>query len=142
MKTAILKDSISLLLMLLFGWVGSDNLLHFEQYVRKMQLQVFSPELATVLAYFVPGLLLLTFFLLFIPATRKAGLLLSSILLFTFCAYISLVLLKVFGHVPCSCISVFENMSWKPQLIFTCSFLVLSVIGFTLNGRRCGNRKK
>lgn len=132
MRITILQNSISLLLMLLFGWVGSDNLLHFDQYIRKMQLQVFTPELATLLAYLVPASLLLTFILLFIPATRKAGLLLSSILLFTFCAYISLVLQRAFGHVPCSCISIFENMSWNAQLIFTCSFLVLSIIGFTL----------
>lgn len=129
--TPIIDWIIPFLLMCLFGWVALGNVLHFKAYNSKMHLQVFTPEMADLLSYIVPSLLVTAFALLFIPNTRKTGLLFSTVLLFIFSLYIFLVVMGTFGEVPCSCISVFEGMGWVAQFIFTLFFFLLAFIGLT-----------
>ena len=120
---------IPFLLMCLFGWVATDNILNFQTYKSKMHLQVFSPDAADLLSYIVPALLVIAFLLLFFPYTRKIGLIFSTVLLCIFSLYIFLVIMKTFGEVPCTCIAVFKGMSWFAQFIFTLFFFLLAFIG-------------
>lgn len=127
----VIINVASFLLIVMFACFLYDQLRHFEQFQSKMQRQVFSPALSSVLSYIVPSVLIITIILLVIPEKRFFGLLSASLLMFLFTSYVSAVLLGLFNDRPCACISVVKDISWEGQLYFNIAFLLIAAIGFS-----------
>jgi uncharacterized membrane protein YphA (DoxX/SURF4 family) len=123
-------------LILLFVYAGVSKWLTFEEFRGQLHNQTFPGWIADILAYTLIPLELLAAVLLSFAATQKSGLRLAAALLLAFTGYIALVLLHVWGRVPCSCGGVLKNMSWRVHLVFNFAFLMLSFCALFLPQRR------
>jgi putative oxidoreductase len=141
-KTLILLENVAAviipaLIILLFIYTAVSKLVDFDQFKAQMYNQTLPHEVATVLIWTLPGVEILGAMLLAFERTRLIGFYLSSILMFLFTGYISLVLLDFFSRIPCSCGGVIKSLDWKTHLVFNLFFLLLSILGiFIINRER------
>lgn len=130
---------IVLLLLCLWIPVSVDKLLNFEVFRSGILRQPFSDTLGYLLIYTLPVLEVLTVFLLLAPKLRFYGLLLSTVLMAAFTAYIGLALAGAWEELPCGCGSVISSLSWKQHFFFNLFFLLISGYGlYTANLQRGG----
>ena len=89
-------------------------------------------ESASVLSWVLPVFELITSLLLFIPASRLVGLLLSFVLMILFTGYVAYNLLYV-SNLPCSCGGVVSSLSWNQHLVMNIFLTVLSIVGIIIH---------
>ncbi|EHQ24762.1 MauE/DoxX family redox-associated membrane protein [Mucilaginibacter paludis] len=135
MKTSVLLDALIFLLMLLFAYTALSKLMDFAEFKGQMFRQQLPSWAAAILIYTLPGIELLTVGLLYQPLYRRAGLMLSAILMTGFTVYIGLALAGAFPEKPCSCGGVFRHMGWKTHFIFNIFFLLLTFTGLYITRR-------
>ncbi len=122
-------QGITAILIFLWIYAALSKLLNYEQSRMQMMNQVFTAAISRILLWAVPfAELLIVGFLLF-SGSRKIGLLLSVILLFLFSGYVLLVMLNVFGRIPCSCGGIISKLSWGQHLVFNMVFLGIALLG-------------
>lgn len=135
---------ISGLLTFLWVYAAMSKLLDIEQSRMQMMNQVFPATINAVLLWVIPITELLIAGLLLFSKSRMAGLILSAILLFLFSGYVLLVMLNVFGRIPCSCGGIIAKLSWGQHLVFNLVFLALAILGLRIElkkGGRMGEEK-
>jgi putative oxidoreductase len=134
LKTEIIPG----MLILMWSYAAASKLLDFETSRSQMLNQVFPHFIGNILVWAVPLAELITAGLLLFIKTRTAGFYVSLILLLQFTIYISLLMLNVFGRIPCSCGGILEKMSWGQHLVFNLVFILLTLIAlvFTSKERR------
>lgn len=125
----IIRTLAAVLLFLLWAYTVYSKIAGFRLFQIGMRKQVFSIELADLLAYTLPVVEGLAAALLCFRSTRIYGFVLSTGLLLAFTAYIALIMSNVFGKVPCSCGGILEELGWTEHLIFNLAFLFLSAAG-------------
>ncbi|WP_184549776.1 MauE/DoxX family redox-associated membrane protein [Mucilaginibacter sp. FT3.2] len=136
----IIHTIVPFLLIILFTYAAASKLMDVNRFRSQLYLQPFSHGIADVLLYVLPtGELLLATMLCF-NRTRFTGLLLSTLLMAAFTAYISMILLHYWGKVPCSCGGILENMSWPVHLAFNWAFLLAGVTAIIL--QLSGNKRE
>ncbi|MDB5143663.1 MAG: hypothetical protein JWQ66_2376 [Mucilaginibacter sp.] len=128
-NTTTFNELIRFLLILLFVYAAVSKLIDFDRSRGQMLNQVFPSAIAEILMWAVPIAELITAGLLLFKRTYLPGLYLSMELMAVFTLYIILVLLNVFGRIPCSCGGVLQKMGWVPHLFFNLFFLLLTVTG-------------
>lgn len=128
MRSPILHQIICGLLILLWVYTGTSKFLNFNRFYFEINNQPFPNFLTPFLVWLIPSLELLLAALLFIPRSRKAGLIGSLILMALFTVYAGLVLAHVFPYVPCSCGGVIKSLSWPQHLVFNLFFVVITLI--------------
>lgn len=131
---------------LTFLWVyaAMSKVLNYEQSRMQMMNQVFPAMINAVLLWVIPITELFIAGLLLFSKSRTAGLILSAILLFLFSGYVLLVMLNVFGRIPCSCGGIISKLSWGQHLVFNLTFLALAILGLGIGlkkGGRMGEEK-
>jgi putative oxidoreductase len=124
----LILSGIPSLLIFLWVYAALSKLINFEQSRNQMLQQVFPAGLSELLAWAVPVVELSTAGLLIFKKTQRAGLYISLFLLLHFTIYICVVMLNVFGRIPCSCGGILEKMSWGQHLVFNLFFLFLTLI--------------
>lgn len=139
---SIIINFITAALIFLWVYAAMSKVLNYEQSRMQMMNQVFPAMINGILLWAVPLIELLISGLLLFHGTRKVGLLLSAILLFLFSGYVLLVMLNVFGRIPCSCGGVISKLNWEQHLVFNLVFLLIALLGFgiELKERRCNER--
>lgn len=136
-------QGITAILIFLWIYAALSKLLNYEQSRMQMMNQVFTAAISRILLWAVPfAELLIVGFLLF-SGSRKIGLLLSVILLFLFSGYVLLVMLNVFGRIPCSCGGIISKLSWGQHLVFNMVFLGIALLGlvFQIKEEPMGKRE-
>jgi putative oxidoreductase len=128
-STTIFIEAVKFLLILLFVYAAASKLLDPDRSRGQMMNQVFPAWVAGILVWAVPLAELITAGLLVFNRTALSGLYMALGLMSAFTIYIALVLLHVFGRVPCSCGGVLQKMGWVPHLFFNLFFLLLTVTG-------------
>jgi len=126
MKT-IFRPLASFLLILLFVYAAVSKLLSPADFRGELYNQAFPHWLADLLLYTLIPAELLTVALLSFPRGQQAGLLFSASLLSLFSGYITLVLLRFWDRVPCSCGGILKHLTWGTHLVFNIFFLALSL---------------
>lgn len=121
------------LLVLLFTYTALSKWLNMEAHLYAMRNQPFSRPVNNLLAYVLPVVEIITVVLLLMHRTRLAGLFLSFVLMALFTGYVGVVLLNVFGRIPCSCGGVLEQLGWKEHLVFNLFFLFISITAIRLH---------
>lgn len=121
------KKGIALLLIilsLLALWipVTIDKLTGFTAFKMGILNQPFSNSLGSVLIYSLPVLECITIAFLVIEKYRKAGLILSTLLMFAFTAYIGIALFGAWEKLPCGCGSIISGMPGYNTSFSTCFF--------------------
>jgi putative oxidoreductase len=127
-----LNELIKFLLIFLFVYAAVSKLIDIDRSRGQMLNQIFPPAIAEILVWAVPVAELITAGFLLFKKTFLPGLYLSMGLMVVFTLYIILVLLNVFGRIPCSCGGVLQKMGWVPHLFFNLFFLLLTVTGIYL----------
>jgi hypothetical protein len=131
MKTTI-QSILNALLIILFIYAAISKLLTFSEFRQQLYNQTFPHRLGGILLYLLPAIELGTVALLCFKRTAVAGLIFSAILLAAFTSYISLVMLRFWNRVPCSCGGILSHMSWGVHLAFNCTFLIMNLIAIIL----------
>lgn len=129
-RKTITFNVVIILLLLLWIPVGIDKLFNFEMFKTGILRQPFSDNLGYVLIYTLPVLESITVLALVIEKFRKAGLILSTVLMTIFTGYIGFALLGAWEKLPCGCGSVISGMTWMQHFFFI--FLFLSGWGLYL----------
>jgi hypothetical protein len=130
---AIFKSTVPPLLVLLFSYAAFSKLFTFSALDQQLHNQAFPSWLADFLLYFLIPAEIITALLLCFKRTVLIGLLVSTVLLLAFTAYISLVLADYFSKAPCSCGGVLKSLGWKSHLIFNLVFTALTITSLTIH---------
>lgn len=117
------------LLIILFFYTGVNKILLHTNFRAVMARSPLIGSNAKMLSWIIPFAELFTCVLLFIPVTRKWGLILSFSLMILFTAYISYMILTA-SRLPCSCGGVLKQMTWGQHLLFNLCFCTLA--GYSL----------
>lgn len=136
MRRKVVIEIIAALLVLLFLYASISKLLGFSVFVDEMNNQPFPNWMTPYLVVLIPGTEILTALALLFDRSRMVGFYASLILLGLFTLYAALVLFNVFAYVPCTCGGMIKKLSWGQHLLFTASFLVLSIAAIALSKKR------
>jgi putative oxidoreductase len=130
---------ITAVLTILFFYTAVTKLLDMEEFRRQLANQTLPGWTVAPLLWLIPLSELLVSILLVFNSTRRIGFYGAAILMLLFTGYVGLVLLNVFGRVPCSCSNLIRNMGFKAHFFFNLFFLTLSIVGiYTSNQQRKG----
>lgn len=133
---------ISGFLTFLWVYAAMSKVLNYEQSRMQMMNQVFPVTVNAVLLWLIPITELFIAGLLLFSKSRIVGLILSAILLFLFSGYVLLVMLNVFGRIPCSCGGIISKLSWGQHLVFNLVFLALAILGLRIELKKGGWMEK
>ena len=123
-----LTEIISALFILLFVYTGVSKLNEQNNFRAVLSHSPIIGSKANFLSLFLPITELFTSILLFIPNTRKWGLIISFGLMCIFTGYIVYMILFT-PHLPCSCGGVLKQLTWNQHLILNILFTVLAGLG-------------
>lgn len=125
-------DVICLLLITLWIYTSINKLMEYEQSQSQLAAQAMIGEYAGLLVWLLPALEILAAVLLVVRLTRKAGMLLSFLLMLLFTGYVGLVVAGLWENIPCSCGGVLNQLGWKEHLVFNLFFTLLAGMGIYL----------
>ena len=120
-------------LIILFFYTSVTKLLDMEEFRRQLGNQTLPGWSVGPLLWLIPISELLVSVFLVVRSTRTIGFYGSTILMLLFTGYVGLVLLNVFGRVPCSCSNLIRNMGFEAHFFFNLFFLTLSIIGIYMS---------
>lgn len=131
MKQNILIEIVCFLLILLFVYAAFSKLFSYPEFKNQLSRSPLIKEWAARIALILPLTELITATMLIVNITRRAGLIVSFIILIIFTAYIIYMLLFE-KHLPCSCGGVLKQMTWKQHLVFNVFFTAIAFAGIRL----------
>lgn len=131
-----LVQIITAMLIILFFYTSAVKLLDMDEFHRQLANQTLPGWTVAPLLWLIPISELLVSVLLVFSSTRTIGLYGSTILMLIFTGYVGLVLMNVFGRVPCSCSNLIRNMGFKTHFLFNLFFLTLSIIGIYMSNQQ------
>ena len=127
----MIVEVISALFILLFLYTAINKSLDIQKTVNVIDKTPLISTFAVTISWLVVIAEYLTSFLLFMPATRKAGLYSSLGLMIAFTGYIGY--MKIFiTKLPCSCGGVISRLSWTQHLFFNLVFILLATVAIIL----------
>jgi len=123
---------ISILLITLWVYTALNKAMDINLFRSQLIMQPFPSGLAGILIWFLPAIELLVASLLMFSKTKKAGMLLSFLLMLVFTSYVALAVIGYWENIPCSCGGVLNQLGWKDHLWFNLFFTALSATGIYL----------
>ena len=118
------------LLVFLFTYTGVSKLIDHEVFEAAILRSPIIRQQAPIISWLIPVIELLIAVMLLLQQYRKAGLLLSLLLLIIFTAYIGYMILFI-PNLPCSCGGVLKELSWGNHLLFNSFFILLILISLS-----------
>lgn len=133
----ILEALVRLVFILLYSYTAAMKIADFKVYRIKMFRQVFPDWLSEIMVYALPTVELSMVFWLLAPyfVDRKVlhfGFKANVLLMTSFTVYAWLAKEKVFGHIPCACGGIFEDMKWPEHYRVNLRLTILAVGGACL----------
>ncbi len=129
---AKVPEIVSALFIFLFVYVALSKLINHDQFIYALKQSPLPAKFAVPVSWLVPITELIIPLLLFIPASRRQGLLLSAAIMGAFTIYIGYMLIFT-PQLPCSCGGIIQQLSWQGHLVFNILFTVLACIAFILS---------
>lgn len=126
MKKQLTIDAIIAITVFIFLYAALSKLLDYNVFKAQLGRSPMTSEYAGILAWFVPLLEFIASILLAVPRTRVIGLHISYILMYSFTAYIA-IMLMFSPSLPCSCGGILSRMEWHHHLVF--NMVVTALIG-------------
>lgn len=124
MKNKLFVDVASFLLIFLFVYTAASKVIESRMFVLVLNQSPLIGQYASLVAWLLVSAELVTVALLFLPATRLAGLWFSEILLIVFTAYIAYMIFTT-PHLPCSCGGVIRHFTWRQHLWFNGGWIAI-----------------
>jgi hypothetical protein len=132
MSKKTMAEVIAGLFILLFLYTALSKLGEFAVFRHFLRSSPLIARNAGIMAVLIPAGEILVALLLFLPATRKQGMLASLALMLVFTAYLTYMLLFV-PRLPCSCGGVISRLSWQQHLVFNIILIGLALLGIRLH---------
>ncbi|SEA30210.1 Methylamine utilisation protein MauE [Arachidicoccus rhizosphaerae] len=132
MKREIIITIICVLLIALWSYAAISKVIEFATFGSQLKRQPLPIWSLKWLQWGLPPLEITIAILINIQKTRKAGLILSSILMTIFTLYVLFALTGAFGEIPCSCAGLISKLGWTGHLVFNTLFTLLSYLGIVL----------
>ena len=126
----------SCLVALLWFYAALSKIAAHGHYQDAMLKQPFPTAIRYLLIWTLPPFELLIGITLLTERFFRTGLYISAALFGIFAVYIALILIKAFGHIPCSCGGLIEHMGWKFHLGFNLAFLALNLYLIFIDQKR------
>ncbi|WP_370869410.1 MauE/DoxX family redox-associated membrane protein [Sediminibacterium sp.] len=117
-----------LILVFILAYTTASKLLNWPHYTRAMLAQPFTDWFNQILIYAIPTLETSAILLLLINKTRKAGLRLTTVILFLFTAYTAWIFASGKDRSTCPCGGLFSQLSWTNHLIVNTSITLLALL--------------
>ena len=130
-KRTTIIDLFAALFIFLFAYTAIHKLLHFKQFSFFLNKFDLFDHMHQFIAWSVIIIELFISALLFLPASRKAGLLASFVLMSLFTAFIIYMMLTS-KKLPCSCGGIINKLSWQQHLILNIFLIGLAGVGYYL----------
>lgn len=125
---SLITEIIIFLLVLLWAYTFASKIFDFDTFRRQIKGAYILSAGGAILAYLLQATHLGIIILLVNKNWRKAGLLVSLIILVIYTTYLIYVL-KFAPSIPCSCISLMSGMNWNDQLYFNFIALAFNLTG-------------
>lgn len=119
---------ISFIFVVLFAYAAIMKGAGFSDYLSKLKQSPGLPGYAQTVAYCVIILQTITVILLCYRPFRLWGLCSAFGLLAVFAGYIGTILIYS-NNLPCTCIGLFEKLSWKANLVLTTVLMMAALSG-------------
>ncbi|MEC3881611.1 MauE/DoxX family redox-associated membrane protein [Parapedobacter sp. 10938] len=126
---------ITLILLALWIPVLYGKAEDFEFFRTAMLRQYFPLWFRHFLIGFIPIAEAAVIILLANPKTNLIGMWASSVLMLAFTGYVGLALASDWVKIPCGCMKVLSEFSWKQHFLFNLFFLALSGWGLVLSNK-------
>lgn len=131
MKHNIIIEIICFLLIALFVYAAFSKLFTYTDFKNQLSRSPFIKEWPGTIAIVLPLAELLIATMLIVNVTRRAGLIISFIMLTLFTVYI-IYMLVFEKNLPCSCGGVLKQLTWKQHLLFNLFFAGIAFAGIRL----------
>jgi hypothetical protein len=128
-------EGIAAVFILLFMYTALSKTVFIGPTVDVLRITPYVKGFPLQTAWAVVGAEYLAALLLFIPRTRKTGLISSLILMLGFIGYIIWMQISA-PSLPCSCGGVISDLTWNQHLIFNIGFALLAVVGIVLMNKQ------
>lgn len=132
--STVVAEICSALLILLFVYTGISKFMEVQRFRIVVSQSPLIGSYAGIISKILPMIELATAGLLFIPITRKWGLIASLALMLLFTGYVGYMILFT-PHLPCSCGGVIKKLTWREHLVFNLFFTAVAATGLWLQGR-------
>jgi len=129
--TGWLIELIAALFILLFLYTAISKISEHDTFRTILSKSPLLKLVAGLLSWLLPVTEIITSILLFLPFTRKYGLIMSLGLMSLFTVYLTHMVLFV-PNLPCSCGGVLKELSWNQHLLFNLFFTALGVLALWL----------
>lgn len=134
MKREIIFDIIFYLLVLLFLYTGVNKIIAHDIFEQALRKSPYFYKIAAVLSWIVPIGELAIVAALFIPRTRRLGLIVYFITMVTFTVYVGY-MLYIKSDRPCTCGGIIQQMNWHQHFYFNTVFSFLALLGILLDNK-------
>lgn len=124
-------EVIAGIFILLFVYTALSKLMDLNTFKSVLSKSPLIGSRAAFVAWSIPISELIIAALLFLPSTRKLGLVASLGLLLLFTLYIAYMLVFT-PQLPCSCGGVLQTMDWDTHLAFNIGALIIGFAGWKL----------
>jgi len=132
MSNKTMAEVIAGLFILLFLYTALSKLGEFAVFRHFLRGSPLIGRNAGMMAVLIPAGEILVALLLFLPATRRQGMLASLGLMLVFTAYLAYMLLFV-PRLPCSCGGIISRLSWQQHFVFNVVLIGLALLGIQLH---------
>ncbi|MET4545642.1 hypothetical protein ABIE26_002960 [Pedobacter africanus] len=124
----IFVQTVTLLLIALWGYTALSKLFGFEVFQAQLSLSPIFKITYPFIAVLVPCIELILVALLIFDKTKRMGLGLSALLLTIFTGYLAYILTNYNSNeLPCTCGGFIAEMTWAQHIIFNVTFIILAV---------------
>lgn len=124
----ILPLATSLLFVLLLAYAAISKAITLENFISQMEQAPGLQRFSETLAYSIIVLQVTAIFLLCYERSRLWGLCLTFGMVTVFAGYIALMLTDS-KSLPCTCIGLFEKMTWKGNLVLNIGLMITALTG-------------
>ncbi|WP_400263294.1 MauE/DoxX family redox-associated membrane protein [Sphingobacterium sp. SG20118] len=131
---SIVANSISIFLIIFWLYVGFEKAWSWKNFQLSLHQQPIPTWSVDILYWLLPLAEIVTGILLaiWISKLKRLGYWGSILLLTTFTIFIGLGVVGVYEKRPCTCASIFNDMSWEWHLVVNILLLAISILGLNL----------
>lgn len=124
----ILTVAISIFFAILFSYATMTKAMDFKNFRGQLTQAPGMQGLGEIVSYLIIALMTITVLMLCYRRFRFWGLLLAFGILTVFTAYNGFILMAG-KNLPCTCIGIFEKMTWKDNLVLNTGLMITALIG-------------
>lgn len=125
-------EIIAAFFIILFVYTAISKLSAFVQFRNVLSKSPVIGSKASVIAWIIPVLELVIVALLFVPASRRTGIVCSFLLMAAFTIYL-VYMVSFSAWLPCSCGGILSQLSWKQHILFNIFLMLLALAAILIN---------